>query len=143
HCINGISDDVAMELLKSDQPYVTAWTIQFLCEDKHPSSEAVREFARLAKESASPVVRLYLASACQRMPAEQTWDILSGLLSHNEDAKDHNLPLMDWYAMEAPCAADPDRALAVASNTQIPNILSFTARRIGSMGGNATEKLVT
>lgn len=143
HCVNGISQDVAMELLKGDQPYVTAWTIQFLCEDKHPSNEAVREFARLAKESPSPVVRLYLASACQRMPAEQTWDILAGLLSHPEDAKDHNLPLMDWYAMEAPCAADPDRALAMASNTEVPNILSFTARRIGSMNGNATDKLVT
>jgi len=87
--------------LKSDRPYVVAWAIQLLCEKSDPPSEVVKEFARLANESLSPVVRLYLSSACQRMPLEERWDIIVGLLGHAEDANDHNLPLMDWYALEA------------------------------------------
>ena len=59
----------------------------------------------LAKKS--PVVRLYLASAVQRLPVEQRADILAGLLSHSEDATDHNLPLMYWYGLESICAAQP------------------------------------
>ena len=45
-----------------------------------PSAELLRKFAELARNDSSPVVRLYLASALQRLPAEQRWDILEGLL---------------------------------------------------------------
>ena len=38
------------------------------------------------------MVRLYLASALQRLPVEDRWDILAGLLGHSEDSSDHNLP---------------------------------------------------
>src|SRR5690606_27921853 len=68
---------------------IRAWTIQLACEDKDPSSATLATMAELAKSDPSPVVRLYLASALQRIPAEKRWDILAGLLSHAEDAEDH------------------------------------------------------
>jgi hypothetical protein len=40
------------------------------------------------------LVRLYLASALQRAPAAKRWEILAGLMAHEEDAGDQNLPLM-------------------------------------------------
>ena len=46
-----------------------------------------------------------LASAMQRVPAEKRWDVVAGLLSRSEDASDHNLPLMVWYAAEPTSAA--------------------------------------
>ena len=58
------------------------------------------KFAALAKDDPSPVVRLYLASALQRLPLEKRWAIAEGLVSHDEDATDANLPLMDWYGIE-------------------------------------------
>ncbi len=64
------------------------------------------------KSDQSPVVRLYLASALQRMPLAERWDILKGLVRHSRDDEDHNLPLMYWYAAEPLAEADPERALA-------------------------------
>ncbi|HZL37572.1 MAG TPA: PVC-type heme-binding CxxCH protein [Tepidisphaeraceae bacterium] len=143
HCTGGLTRDVLMRQLASDKPYVAAWAIQLLCEEKNPPADAVKEFARLAKENASPVVRLYLSAALQRMPEAQRWDILAALLAHSEDVNDHNLPLMDWYALEPLCAADPQRALSLAAESKLPNVLTFAVRRIGSLGGKATDTLVT
>ena len=61
------------------------------------------------------MVRLYLASALQRLPLENRWDILAGLVGHAEDAADHNLPLMYWYAAEPLAAVDASRAAWLAS----------------------------
>lgn len=142
HAIGADSSDLLMRELSSDKPYVAAWAIQLLCEQQQASPQAIAAFAQLAKESRSPVVRLYLASALQRMPIDLRWDILGGLLSHAEDAGDHNLPLMDWYALEPLCAKDPQRALALAAEAKTPRALSLTVRRIGAAGGNATDALV-
>ena len=70
----------------------------------------------LAKHDPSPVVRLYLASALQRLPLEQRWAIAEGLLSHAEDAADANLPLMNWYGIEPLVPADPARALRLGAS---------------------------
>src|SRR5205085_552423 len=82
----------------------------------------------------SPVVRLYLASALQRLPAAWRWDIAQGLLAHAEDAGDHNLPLMYWYGVEPLAAEDPARALELAAGARVPQLLPFMVRRIGSTG---------
>src|SRR5205814_2124784 len=52
------------------------------------------------------------------------------------DAADHNLPLMYWYGLESICADQPDRAMSMALETKIPNILSFTVRRLTATGGD-------
>jgi putative membrane-bound dehydrogenase-like protein len=138
HAIGDLTPQLAVDQLKrNDKPYLQSWAMQLLCEQSNPPSEAVKEFARLAKDSPSPVVRLYAASACQRTPLDQTWDTVSALLSHSEDAKDHNLPLMDWYALEPLAGKDASRALAMALETKIPNILTFTTRRIAASGSDA------
>ena len=91
-------------------------------------------FAELARTDPSPVVRLYLASALQRLPLEKRWEILAGLVGHAEDAADHNLPLMYWYAAEPLAAVDASRAARLASGSPIPLIQEFMARRIGAIG---------
>ncbi|HET6251933.1 MAG TPA: PVC-type heme-binding CxxCH protein [Tepidisphaeraceae bacterium] len=142
HCIGGLSKDLMMKELSSDKPYVAAWTIQLLCEDKNPPAEAIAEFAKLAKTSTSPVVRLYLSAALQRMPEDSRWDTITALLAHSEDANDHNLPLMNWYALEPLCAKEPQRALSLAAESKLPRILTFAVRRVGAAGGPATDALV-
>jgi putative heme-binding domain-containing protein len=93
----------------------------------------LKKLAVMAKSDPSPVVRLYLASAAQRLPVEQRWDILAGLTSHAEDATDHNLPLMAWYAGEPLVAADVNRAFDLALNAKLPNYLAYTARRAAAL----------
>ena len=73
----------------------------------------VNELSALARKTKSPVVRLYLASALQRMRLYDRWAIADALVRHGEDASDHNLPLMLWYGIEPLVPADPKRALAL------------------------------
>ena len=82
-----------------------------------------------------PKVRLALASALQRLPLADRWEITEALIQHGEDAKDHNLPQMYWYAIEPLVAADPARALALAEKSQIPLVAQNIARRASVLDG--------
>jgi len=132
HCVNGLSTEATMDLLNGSQPYVCVGDA-VLCEAASFDA-AVAEFARLASDG-FPVVRLYLASADAEDCGARSGGDVAGLLTHSEDAKDHNLPLMDWWAWRD-LPARPGRALALASDTKLPNILSFAVRRIAGLPGD-------
>ena len=93
----------------------------------------------MAKSEPAAPVRLELASLAQRLPVEERWELLSALLSRGEDAGDHNLPLMLWYAFEPLVPADPDRALAVALAGEIPTVRRLALRRVGDLGTKASR----
>ncbi|RUL89017.1 PVC-type heme-binding CxxCH protein [Tautonia sociabilis] len=136
HVTGGVNSDEIRQGLSDAEPNVRSWTIRLAMEDGEAADSELARFAELAKADPSPVVRLALASALQRMPAESSasWAILEGLVAHAEDAEDHNLPLMDWYALEPKAGAEPGRALALASSSPIPGLLEYTVRRIGAIG---------
>src|SRR5262249_1501377 len=70
----------------------------------------------------------------QKLPIAKRWQIAESLLSHAEDIADPNLPLMYWYGIEPLAADDPTRALELAANAKVPQLLPFMVRRIGSSG---------
>lgn len=114
-------------------PYPAAilnWVIRFAAEDGSVSEGTAKLFAGLAEKHESPVVRLALASACQKLPIEQSKPILSALLAHGEDAGDHNLPLMYWYAAEPIVQADANWAAEALGTCKIPLVNEFIARRL-------------
>jgi putative membrane-bound dehydrogenase-like protein len=118
-----------LPLLDHPEPFIRGWAIQLLGEDKSFSRETLAKLASLAEKDPSPVVRLFLASALQRMPLADRWPIAENLLAHAEDAKDHNLPKMIWYGVEPLAAADAPKALDLASRSKIPLVASFIVRR--------------
>jgi putative membrane-bound dehydrogenase-like protein len=131
-------------LLDHADEYVRAWAVQYLGEDRKPTAEAAARFASLAKSDASPVVRLYLASALQRMAPELRWPVLEGLVARAEDVEDPNLPLMIWYGLEPLVPLDKDKALKLMLASKIPVLRQFVVRRIagetgGSPGRNPAE----
>ena len=119
-----------IELLSHSDEYVRAWSIQFLCEDKKPSLKALDKFNDLAKSDKSPVVRLYLAAALQRLPFEQRWSILEALAAHEEDVEDHNIPRMLWLALEPMVPENQEKALTLALSSKMPKLQEFVPRRI-------------
>ncbi len=116
-------------------PAVRGWAVRLASEGTTPPAAAtLARFRALAESDPSPVVRLELASACQRLPLAERWPILTALMAHAEDTTDPNLPLMNWYAFEPLAALDPGRALQVAVGAKQPNILPFTVRRVAALG---------
>ncbi len=140
HVIKGLDDDMLLKALGDKDPYIRAWAIQLLCEDRSPFSKATDQFIAMAAEDPSPVVRLYLASAMQRVEKNIGWSIAAALAKRAEDTGDHNLPKMIWYGLEPMFKDDPARALKVASESNIPLIASYTARR--AMDGGVMNELV-
>jgi hypothetical protein len=130
HATGNLTEAAALKALSNKDEYLRAWAIQLLCEEKNPSAAALGEFARLAKNDPSPVVRLYLASAMQRTPIAQRGDVVEALLAHTEDVGDHNLPLMYWYAAEPIVGSDMSKAVGLLGKTKIPVIREFITRRM-------------
>jgi len=131
--MGGLTPQTVMVAMKSRDIYVRAWAIQLALEESGAQPAVVDQLRRLGREDKSPVVRLYLASALQRMPPSQRWELLEQLVGHAEDADDHNLPLMYWYAAEACVASDPAKAVALLKKCRIPVVREFIARRLATM----------
>ncbi|QRQ99662.1 PVC-type heme-binding CxxCH protein [Dyadobacter sandarakinus] len=127
--INALSGNQLTASLSDKDAYVRAWSIQFLCENGQPAPEVTAKLAELAKKDPSPVVRLYLASALQRIEAASKWKLASALLAHGEDANDHNLPKMIWFGIEPLVKENPAKALEMSATSKLPMVTAFIARR--------------
>lgn len=134
HVTNGLTDKDLIDLLDHNNEYIRSWAIQLLAEDKNVPQRGINKIARMAQNDNSALVRLYITSALQRIEPVKRWNVLEGLYTHSEDADDHNLPLMVWYAVEPLVEMDMDRAMEMAMNSELPNILPYTIKRIGAIG---------
>jgi len=148
----GLSRDRLAVLLNHDSEHVRAWAIQFLCDSSAINAfqpqqnagwkleaEVLQQFAVMAKTDPSPIVRLYLASAVQRLPFSERWSILEGLVSHAEDVSDNNLPRMYWFALEPMVPQHRRRSLGLAVAGKIPALQEFVARRLVTGDGGPRE----
>ena len=129
----GFDEAAAKPLLAGKEPWLCAWAIQLLCEKSAPSDETLKDFARIARLGESQVVRLYLASALQRIPVEKRWDLAAGLMTHPEDQVDPNLTMMMWYGIEPLIPSDPARAASLLKGAKAPKLQEYIARRMASL----------
>jgi putative membrane-bound dehydrogenase-like protein len=140
HVTGGIDDAGLVTLLAHPDEYVRAWSIQLLCEQGKPSDAARAVFEKMAVDDKSPVVRLYLASALQRLPFEQRWKTLEALAAHAEDVDDHNIPRMLWIALEPMVPDHGDKAMALAVTSKMPKLQEFVPKRILGQAGATNQK---
>ena len=130
HVTKGLNEATLLPILEHQDPYLRAWAIQLLTEDLSASMKAIVAFTKLAATEPSPVVRLYLAAALQRIPEDSRWALIQALVQHSDDNDDHNIPKMIWFATEPLVAADPERALTVAAESRLDLIVQYIARRV-------------
>ena len=129
HVTNGLSDDRIDTLLVDTDEYVRSWAIQLALEDRSITDDQRRQFQTLAIEGGSPLVRLYLASALQRLPFQVRRELLPFLVAHVEDNQDHNLPLMIWYGLEPLVTDDVNWALSLSAMSRIDVVSDHIFRR--------------
>lgn len=130
HLIDGLDEEELVALLADQDAHLRAWSIQLLCEDGSPRQYVLDRFAAMASGEKSPVVRLYLAAALQRIAPAARWTIARRLVGHGEDAADHNLPKMIWFGIEGAVPEDPHQALDLAAESRMPLISRHVARRL-------------
>lgn len=137
HAVGGLDESRALRLLDDADPLVRSWTIQLAIERRQASPALCARLGDMAERDDSPIVRLALCSAAQRLPVDARWPICTALVGHEDDATDHNLPLMNWYAVEPLVAVDPPRAMSLALQCRIPTVARFIVRRAASEEGTA------
>jgi putative heme-binding domain-containing protein len=132
HVSGGLSDQDLTELLDHADEHLRAWAITLLCEDRQPPPAALTRLTQLAAGGNSPLVRLSLASALQRLSPTDRWPIAEALAARREDADDPNLPLMLWYGVEPLIEDDLPRYVQLAASAAIPQVRINIARRVVS-----------
>jgi putative heme-binding domain-containing protein len=141
HVTGGFTEPNLVSALDDRDEHVRAWAIQLLTEDRSGSPAAVGKFTDMARSDTSAIVRLYLASALQRMEDTARGTIAAALMLRGEDAKDHNIPNMLWFGIEPLVKSNPSLALERASRSNIPMLARFTARR--SVDADALEPVIS
>jgi len=126
----GLDNDSLMNALSHESEDVRSWAVTLLCEDKKPSDVAKARFVELAQSGDSPLVRLSLASALQRLSFSDRWDLATALASRQEDEIDQNLPLMIWYGCEPLIEDDLAKFASLGANAAISRVRTNVARRI-------------
>ena len=128
--IGGASDAFLRKALAHPDEHVRIWAIRFLTEDTRALKTVPADFIRLAEKDPASAVRLALASALQRFPAEARADLARPLLQHAEDAADHNLPLMLWYGLSPLGDSAPGLLATLGGRAKIPLTARCIARRL-------------
>jgi len=138
----GLDAPLARRLLDANSEHLRAWTARLVLDDPKLTDETWKQLLARAEGDPSPVVRLALAGGAQRLPLERRWELLGRLLVHPEDATDHNLPLMYWYAAEPLADVDPARALELGCRSRIGLVLEFMARKLAVLGRPETLEII-
>jgi hypothetical protein len=142
HVTKGTNEAMLQKLLLHENEHIRSWSIQLLLENKDISVESLSALENMALKESSPLVRLYLTAGLMRLPLGQRWKILEILSGKEEDIKDHNLPLMLWYAAEPLVELNMEKLIGIAESTKMPHFLKFTIQRIGAINSEYSKKVL-
>ena len=132
YVINAADEEFLRNQLSHPNEHVRAWAVRLLSDSSVPSNVVVERFQKMGASESSALVRLYLASALQRLPLDIRWKLAQALATHEQDAGDHNLPHMLWYGIAPLIATDTTRAIQLLVKTEIPLVRQHIARCVAT-----------
>lgn len=127
-----LPDALLLSLLNDGNEHLRSWAITLACEPMQVPSQLHASLTELASTDPSPLVRLSLASALGRLSPAQRWPIGEALVTHAEDTKDQNIPLITWYGIEPLISDNLPRFIQLANTSAIPRIRINLSRRVAS-----------
>jgi putative membrane-bound dehydrogenase-like protein len=131
HVTGSLDDQAYGRRLHDRDENVRAWAVRLALD--RPWNPILEDALRaLARNEASPRVRLALASGLQRMPRASRWSVASELAPHADDAADPNLSHMLWYGIEPLVVPDREAAARLLFLTNSSIVRESIARRVAS-----------
>jgi len=146
YSIGALDQKKILGLLDSDDEHLRSWGVRFLMDEESISGVAISSLEKLAQNEKSALVRLYLASALQKIAVPSRAELGLILATKVEDKNDHNQPLMLWYGMEPTVSADPMLGVKLAQATAMGIHRNFVARLLAEeldSSPKAMEQLLT
>jgi putative membrane-bound dehydrogenase-like protein len=120
-------------VLAHPNEHLRRWAVRLLGDPGLVQPATATALARLAQTEPAVEVRSQLASTARRLPAGQAFPILRALLLRDEDAADHHLPLLIWWAIESKADTGREEILTLVSDPALWRAKIFsthTAERI-------------
>ena len=139
YATGGLDEKARLALLADPSPPVRAWAVRLLVDDGEPSAEVIQRLEAMAHythadpgpfNELNPLVRLYLASAMQRVPAERRWGLAASLALDTSPNITRNHTLLIWYGLEPWAARAQDRAGGLLAQCPNLTLCQFIARRM-------------
>ncbi len=126
HLIGILDETSLLSTLAEPDEYLRAWAIQLAGDTRAMTPRIQQRVASMAVADRSPVVRMYIASAIQRLPAGADWTRMAEALArHGEDREDRNIPLLLWQSIAPRMAGHLEEMFHLAARTQIPWLAEF------------------
>ena len=119
HVTGNLMEEGYQQAISHRSDVVRTQAVQLATEKEQRPQLSADDLQRLAKSDPSPTVRLALAAALPKLPAEARWRVGIALAGHGEDAEDRFLPKMIWYGIAALTTTDMPRAMGLAESTPL------------------------
>lgn len=128
HALDAVSEATLRSLLKEDDEHLRKWSIRLAVDHHAPNPKLLNLLVETAKTEQSALVRLYLASALQKLPFADRWQLAEALASRSEDKDDRNIPLMVWFGVKDPLSWFPLEGLAWLDSCDFGKLHHFSAQ---------------
>jgi putative membrane-bound dehydrogenase-like protein len=115
----GFTDELAAKLLSHKGPDVRRWTVRFLGDAERVTPELAKQLAELAAKDEDAAVRNQLASTGERLPAVDGLPIVRAIATRDLDAKDQQIPLLLWWAVERHAIDGREAVLATFASSDV------------------------
>ena len=119
HMLGGLSDALAVDLLKHADPYMRRWVVRCTGDKGEASSLLASAITNLAISEKHPEVRTQLLCSAKRLPADECLSIVRAMMEREEDIADQRIPLLLWWAIEAKAESDRDAVLALFEDAKV------------------------
>lgn len=142
HMLGGLTDDLAVDLLKHPDPYVRRWVVKSVGDKGALSTLVASSLRDLAVREEHPEVRTQLLCSAKRVPAEFALPIVQVMMVRDADAQDQRIPLLLWWAVESKAESDRDALLTLLADSgswthklSRAHVIQLLARRWAMAGG--------
>ncbi len=139
----GFTEGCALRALGHRNPDIRAWTVRLLGDDNQMSPPIARRLREMASGEPDVRVRCQLACTARRLPGVSL-DVVERLAVREEDARDPQLPLLLWWALEPRALPERERVLGFFASEEAWHVPLIREHLLGRLmrryAADGTEK---
>lgn len=115
--VSGFLNNEIIEIgLTHSDPFVRMWTVRLSCDFGKVSQNIGDKIVEMSLLETNPEVRSQIACSAKRLSGPTAVQVIKGLMRHEEDASDPDIPLLIWWALESKVKNDRDLILDLFEN---------------------------
>lgn len=137
HSLDQLPIRQLLQLLDDPDEHLVVWATRLLTErvagsvdGRQPITAISERLAQLAGHTDSGLVAIHLASAAQRFPNRERWQLAMTLAHRQQEWVDDRFQLMVWYALEGAVIDHGDAAAAALGSLPHERHVRYLARRL-------------